>query len=386
MNTDQSTFLQRPNVAIVGAGPGGLVAANILERAGWRVRVFDADESAYVRDQGGTLDLHPEDGQLALAKAGLLDTFVAVARYEDQGNRIVDYASAEVLRDVVPPLGAGDRPEIDRARLRDLLLAPLREETVCWGASVEQVSTLLDGRHALRLRTGDVESFDVVIGADGAWSRVRSALSDAQPAYTGVTFVELWMADVDRCHAEAAALVGRGTMFAIHGGRGIIAQRNGDATLRIYAAFMTRPEDTDRPDRTLATISKDELLTRFAGWSPTLRSLIIDADRIAAVRPIVALPTGLGWHGCVGITLIGDAAHVMPPLGVGVNLAMLDAAELAEALIAHDDWRDALRHYEATMIKRTMPIAVQCGEAFADMFGPEGAGFILKDFDSHEEE
>ncbi|MGI4730190.1 MAG: FAD-dependent oxidoreductase [Janthinobacterium lividum] len=374
---------QQPSIAIVGAGPGGLTAANVLHRAGWTAMIFDADRSAAARDQGGTLDLHPDDGQLALAKAGLFDAFLAVARHEDQGNRVLDHATGEVLRDVAPPPGSGDRPEIDRAVLRDLLLSPLATDAVRWGSSVEAATTLPDGRHALRLSDGKTEAFDLVIGADGAWSRVRAALTDTRPAYTGVAFVELWMNDVDRVHAASAALVGRGTMFALHDGQGIIAQRNGNATLRIYAAFRTRAEDTDRPDRTLAGIGTNDLLRRFEGWSPALRSLLADADRIAAVRPIVALPVDLRWTGRDGLTLIGDAAHVMPPLGVGVNLAMLDAAELAETLVAGQDWREAVRTYEAAMIARAEPIAADCTTAFARMFGPDGAQMILDDFDSH---
>ncbi|MGI4811668.1 MAG: FAD-dependent oxidoreductase [Janthinobacterium lividum] len=172
-------------------------------------------------------------------------------------------------------------------------------------------------------------------------------------------------------------------MFALHDGRGIIAQRNGNATLRIYAAFRTRPEDTDRPDRTLADIGTSDLLHRFEGWSPALRALLSDADRIAAIRPIVALPTDLSWHTQDGLTLVGDAAHVMPPLGVGVNLAMLDAAELAEALVTSQDWREAVRTYEVAMIGRAEPMAAECSAAFSRMFGPEGTQMILDDFDSH---
>ena len=143
------------------------------------------------------------------------------------------------------------------------------------------------------------------------------------------------------------------------------------------------PQDTDRPDKTLAGISKDDLLRRFEGWAPALRSLLADADRIAAVRPIVGLPVDLHWRSRDGLTLIGDAAHVMPPLGVGVNLAMLDAAELAEALVTGQDWREAVGNYEAAMLGRATPIAAECNAAFARMFGPEGARMILDDFDSH---
>jgi 2-polyprenyl-6-methoxyphenol hydroxylase-like FAD-dependent oxidoreductase len=358
--------MQHPSIAIIGAGPAGLTAANILHRAGCGVEVFEGDASLTARDQGGTLDLHPDSGQLALVKAGLLDDFLAQARHEDQEQRVADYATGALLREEIPEVGTGDRPEIDRVLLRQLLLRPLPDELVHWGVRVEAVTALADGRHELRL--------------------VRAALTEAQPVYSGVTFVELWLNDVDARHPELAKLVGHGSMYALHGGVGIIGQRNGGDTVRVYAAFRTRPEETDRPDRVLADITKTELLERFKGWAPSLTALITDADRVAAVRPIVALPTEtLRWEQRDGLTLVGDAAHVMPPMGVGVNLAMLDAAELAEALVTAQDWRQAVRDYEDVMLARAAETAVECNQAFADWFAADGEQALLDDMEARKE-
>jgi len=184
--------MKAPRIAIVGAGPGGLCAANLLHRAGWPVTVFEGDAAFDARDQGGTLDLHPDGGKLALAKAGLLEDFLAVARHEDQGQRVLDHATGAVLREEIPEEGTGDRPEIDRMLLRQLLLRPLGEGVVRWGEPVDAVLSDDSGAHFLRLRDEVAGPFDLVIGADGAWSRVRAALAEQQPTYTGVTFVELW--------------------------------------------------------------------------------------------------------------------------------------------------------------------------------------------------
>lgn len=116
---------------------------------------------------------------------------------------------------------------------------------------------------------------------------------------------------------------------------------------------------------------------------PALLSLIADADRIAAVRPIVALPNPLGWPSRPGLTLLGDAAHVMPPLGVGLNLAMLDAAELAEALIGSTHWRDAVTLSERNMLARAEPLAASIGAAFQDMFSAQGEQTLLDNMGSH---
>lgn len=359
-------------IAIIGAGPAGLTAANVLQRHGWRADVFEADAALGARDQGGSLDLHPGEGQVALHKAGLFDAFMGIARHEDQERRLADHATGELLREEIPEPGAGDRPEIDRVVLRELLLQRLAPDTVHWGVRLQAVVARPDGRYDLRCQGGLAGPYDLVVGADGAWSKVRAALTPVQPVYTGVTFVELWLADVDRRHPEIARRVGHGTYFSMHGGAGIVAQRNGNATLRVYAAIRTRPEETDRPDLALAGMTREDLLARFPGWAPSLLAMIRQADRIAALRPIVALPPGTRWPYRAGLTLVGDAAHVMPPLGEGVNLAMLDAAELAEALVGGDDWRAAQQRYEARMLDRAAETAAQCAQSFEEMFEEEG--------------
>jgi 2-polyprenyl-6-methoxyphenol hydroxylase-like FAD-dependent oxidoreductase len=244
--------VQHPAIAIVGAGPAGLTAANILHYNGREVTVFESDSLSSNRDQGGTLDLHPDGGQLALEKAGLLDAFLGAARHEDQEERIADYATGALLREEIPEPGTGQRPEIDRIDLRRLLLHPLPSGMVRWDARVEQVIARPQAGYDLRLHGEIAGPFDLVIGADGAGSLVREALTNVRPSYTGVTFVELWLSDVDARPPALASRVGHGTLFSLHNGAGIVAQRNGGATIRVYAAFRTRPEDTDRPDKALA--------------------------------------------------------------------------------------------------------------------------------------
>lgn len=374
---------QQPSIAIVGAGPAGLTAANIFHRHGWACSLFEADASATSREQGGSLDLHPNEGQLGLKKAGLLDAFLAAARHEDQEQRIVDYASGNLVYKEVPEVGMGERPEIDRYLLRRLLLQPLGESAIHWNTPIERVELTADGRVELVTKLGSAGVFNLVIGADGAWSKVRSALTEVRPDYTGVTFVELLLNDVDRQYPVQAELVGHGSLFSLHDGMGIIAQRNGNATIRVYAAFRTLAAETNRPDKTLSSITQQQLLSRFSGWAPSLLSLITTAEKIIAVRAIVTLPVIQNWHQRDGITLIGDAAHVMPPLGVGVNLAMLDAAELAEALVQGADWRQAVRAFEEAMLERSSRISVQCNRAFDQMFSRSGLQTLLDDVQTH---
>jgi len=361
--------MSHPSIAIVGAGPAGLTAARILQRHGWRAAVFEADASPDARDQGGTLDLHADAGQRALARAGLLDAFLACARHEDQDTLVLDHRTAATLAAERPAPGEGRRPEIDRKVLRDLLLDALAPDTVRWGHRLRDIGLDPDGRRRLHFDGQPSQAFDLVVGADGAWSRVRRALTGVQPDDTGIVFVELRIDDVDTQHPRLARLVGRGTMFALHGGQGLIAQRNGGGQLRIYAAL---------PAAAPAGITRAWLLERFTGWAPALLALVTQADAIAAVRPIVALPPGTGWPSAMGLTLVGDAAHVMPPVGVGVNLAMLDAADLAEALVAAPDWRRAVQDFERAMLARAGAVAEEARLGFAAMFGPDAPRALLE--------
>lgn len=371
---------QQPSIAIIGAGPAGLTAANVLHRHHWRCKVFEADASASARDQGGTLDLHAGEGQRALETAGLLEQFIAMARHEDQGQRLIEPITGKVIREFHPTPGEGNRPEIDRTELRDLLLNSLPRETVDWNSQVRSVKKKSDGSISIQMADGRIENFELVIGADGTWSKVRKALSSQLPSYTGITFIELWLEDIDRTHPALAELVGHGTMFSLDGSAGIIAQRNGNAKVRVYAALRL-DADISLPSSQIR-IGKPELLSRFVGWSPSITALLEAANQIAAIRPIMTFPAEFNWPHQSGITLVGDAAHVMPPLGAGVNLSMLDAAELAEEIVLAKDWRDALESAERNMRIRSRPIAQACIESFQEMFSKGALQSTIKHFDA----
>lgn len=85
-------------VTIIGGGPGGLTLARILQKRGYEVTVYERENSASSRGQGGTLDLHAESGQEALKEAGLIDKFWEHARPEGQDTRILD-KTGKVLGD-----------------------------------------------------------------------------------------------------------------------------------------------------------------------------------------------------------------------------------------------------------------------------------------------
>ncbi|MCC8979819.1 FAD-dependent oxidoreductase [Bradyrhizobium acaciae] len=351
-------------IAIVGAGPGGLTLARLLHVAGIKASLFEQESSAMERPQGGTLDLHAESGQLALARAGLTDGFRRIARYEDQGSRLYTSDGRLLLADDDM---TGDRPEVDRSALRDLLLQSLPPDAVAWGRALLEVAPRDDGRYDLVFDNSREGPFDLVIGADGAWSRVRPLVSRYQPQYSGLTFIEFGIDAVDTRHPALSQLVGRGKMGAESTGRSLMVLRNGNAHLRGYAIFRVPVEWAERRfDVASPSAMRDALLGEFAGWADALLDLIRASNDLFALRPIHALPVGHHWTNRPGITLLGDAAHLMSPFGgEGVNAAMLDAAELAEHLTGSSDWREAVRAYEAEMFVRVAEPAGEAAEAAA---------------------
>jgi 2-polyprenyl-6-methoxyphenol hydroxylase-like FAD-dependent oxidoreductase len=351
-------------IAIVGAGPGGLTLARLLHITGIPATVFERETSATERPQGGTLDLHVDSGQLALAQAGLTEGFLHIARYEDQGSRLYGSDGRLLLADDDM---SGDRPEVDRTALRDLLLQSVPPDHVRWGHALREVVPRHDGSHDLVFDGAREGPFDLVVGADGAWSRVRPLVSRYQPQYSGLTFIEFCIDDVDTRHPELSRLVGRGKMGVEGNGRSLIVQRNGNAHLRGYAIFRVPVEWAERRFGLASPAAIREALTReFAGWTDSLLDLFRASNDQFAMRPIHALPVGHHWPNRAGITLLGDAAHVMSPYGgEGVNAAMLDAAELARHLTGSQDWREAVRSYEAEMFTRVAEPAGQAAEAAA---------------------
>lgn len=347
-------------ITIVGAGLGGLTLARVLEVHGVASVIYDLDASPNARHQGGMLDMHEESGQMALRAAGLFDEFERHVLAGGDATRVLD-KHAEVLFEEE---GNGERPEIERGELRDLLLDSLPEGTLRWNSRVVSVRAV-DGGHELTFADGRKEITEMLVGADGAWSRVRPLLSAAQPVYAGLSFVEI---RVPSPAARLAAACGAGSLFALDDERGILAHREPGDEICAYAAVKKpAPWTSDE-------ISRDELAGHFADWHPDLRGLIEASKGALAPRPIYALPLGHRWERVAGVTLIGDAAHLMSPFaGEGANLAMQDGAELARAIIAHPgDVEAALSAYETAMFPRAREAAEGSASNLIELFKPHG--------------
>lgn len=364
-------------IVIVGAGLGGLTLARVLHVHGIASTIYEAEPSPQARTQGGQLDIHEADGQYALAAAGLTDEFRAIVHEGAQALRMLD-TQGTVLLDA-PDDGTATRPEVLRGDLRRILLDSLPDGTVQWGRKVAGVRPLGDGRHELAFTDGSTVTSGLLVGADGAWSKVRPLLSDAEPAYVGTTFVETYLHDADARRPAAAAAVGGGAMYALTPGRGITAHREAGGVLHTYVQ-LNRPAswvagiDFSAPD------AAARVAAEFDGWAPELTALITDGETAPVPRMIHTLPDEHRWDRAPGVTLLGDAAHLMPPSGDGANLAMYDGAELANAIAAHPgDVEAALAAYEGALFPRSEAFHAEAREIL-DLCLGDGAPLGLVDF------
>ena len=371
------------SIAIIGAGLGGLTLARVLHVHGIAATIYEAEASANTRSQGGMLDIHEYNGQLALKAARLFDQFLAIIHAGGQASRVLD-KDGKVLLDE-PDDGTGGRPEVPRGELRRILLDSLPAGTVRWGHKVTAVSPLGGGRHVLTFADGSTATTDLLVGADGAWSRVRPLLSDAKPAYVGTSFIETFLFDSEVCHKATAEAVGSGTMMALAPGKGIMAHREADATLHAYVA-LNKPEDWiasidfSDPVSTLARVAAE-----FDRWAPELTALLTDTETDPVLRPIYALPVEHRWERVAGVTLLGDAAHLMSPFaGEGANLAMYDGAELGQAIAANPgDVEAALAAYEKDLFPRSASAAAEADrniQLFFDEDSPQSVVDLFSSF------
>ena len=339
-------------VTIVGAGLGGLTLARVLHVHGIPATIYEAEPSADARTQGGQLDMHEHNGQLALEAAGLTAEFRAIIHEGGEASRMLDQRGTVLFEE--PDHGTGGRPEVLRGDLRRILLDSLPDKMIQWGRKVTDVQPLGDGRHELTFADGSTVTSSLLVGADGAWSKIRPLLSDAKPEYVGTTFIETYLCDVDERHSAAAEAVGGGAMYALAPGKGIVAHREAADILHTYVELNRPAEWIASIDFTDASAATARVAAEFDGWAPQLTALISDGETAPVPRMIYALPDGHRWDRVPGVTLIGDAAHLMAPSGEGANLAMLDGAELGKAIAAYpDDIETALTAYEKAMFPRS---------------------------------
>ncbi|KAK1815094.1 hypothetical protein LTR12_010518 [Friedmanniomyces endolithicus] len=319
-------------IAIIGAGPAGCTLARILhvKNSSIQATIFESEGSINFRSQGGTLDLHVGTGQLAIQEAGLWDEFQKQARYDGEATQIADKNYLCYVK-----MGAGNsskststgRPEIDRSLLRELLYNSLPKGMVQWSKKLKEVKR---AGAELELHFADgstAHGYDLIVGADGTWSKTRSLVTDMKPFYSGIAGHTMSIPDAAARHPTLYDAVARGTIYSYSDGKSLILQQMGDGSL----LQQNSGYDVHDPVAVKAAYRK-----QYADWHPTLRAFTQEADDATfAPRDLFMLPIGNRWEHVPGITLIGDAAHVMTPFaGEGVNLAFADCVDLSKAILS----------------------------------------------------
>lgn len=372
--------LRSRDITIVGAGPAGLAVARLLQVRGIPARVLERDAGRDARRQGGSLDLAENAGILALDRMGLLGEFERLSRPAGQATRYLDHTGTVLVdEDAATSVEVeGARPEIDRASLRNMLLDALPDDSVAWGQAVRTITPTAAGRYRIETTDHSIIEADLVVGCDGHSSKARPLVTQETPAYAGAAFV-----GGDVTHPEPGGLLdrltGTGSMFALGHAKVIMAQRHGDGSIRVYYAFAS---DTARQDEMAASQVEvaHRLDAEFSDFSPEMRSFFHQIDRDFGWWPLYGVPAEQRWNEHQGLTLAGDAAHVMPPFtGQGVDMALLDAVELVDALTSdqHPTIDAAIRAYETTMLRRMRAAIEETQQAQAIFLSPRGPQQLL---------
>ncbi|KAJ3232569.1 hypothetical protein HDU78_006973 [Chytriomyces hyalinus] len=404
---------QQPTIAIIGGGPGGLTLAALLHKHAVNFTLYDLrsrptpEEMAKV---SGSLDMHQEAGLAAIEALGITAEFMDLTGECSEATRIANY-NADILytEDEAPPsedsANLPSRPEISRNNLTTLLLSQIPPDSMKWNHKlVSATSSIKNGNNNNRSKVtldfgneNGVHQFDIVIGADGAWSKIRNLLTPVKPVYAGVQFTTLTIPHFSSKYPDQAFLTGSGTFMALGKSRGIVVQRGAHDSARIYAVVSTNDEhwaQTTGIEGKPASDAKTVLLAAFSEYSASLQSLLSSAcDEETRMnpaspvecRPMYALPIGMSWDRLPGVTLLGDAAHLMLPSGEGVNLAMRDALELSQVLAgvckeaelmtpdAFDAELDSkLAAYESQILERGKSEAVDSKMMNDMMYGENG--------------
>jgi 2-polyprenyl-6-methoxyphenol hydroxylase-like FAD-dependent oxidoreductase len=313
---------KRLTIAIIGAGIAGLSLASGLRDSGHQVVVFEREASA--RPVGAGIVLWP-NAVRALVALGVPGQALAPHELPDLPYGIRDRQGRWLMQQPLEQFGrtVGRPLALHRRVLIDLLLERVPSESLRFHHHV--VTAAHDGvvtwTHA---GTSHTHRFDLIVGADGVRSRVRAAVSDADPIDSGIT---AWRFITDGWPAVAGEVWGRGECIGV-------VPLSGDQTY-VYAAAR-------RPQR----------MPSGEGWPADVRAVI---DRAPADAPLThdlwSLPA-LKTFTSGRVTLIGDAAHAMLPfLGQGACQGIEDAAALV-ACLGDLAAFDARRVARATGIQR----------------------------------
>lgn len=302
--------------------------------------IFEGESSIDYRAQGGTLDLRTRTGLAAIKEAGLWEEFQKYARYDGESLLVTDKKlTTWVRRSPGKPKQqrkVHEAPEIDRSDLRRMLVDSVPEESMQWGmklASIHETGAGLE----LHFAGGEVRhGYDLIVGCDGAFSKTRTFLTSQQPFSSGLGGYTMQIPNAQVTAPDVYNFVNRGSVFAYSDGKSMSMQQlsSGDIWVSTYGQYNEEKNRTQSTHSTELMHVTSALDVQFHDWAPKLRNVFASAAGSAVWRQIYMLPVGFTWPHKKGVTLLGDAAHLMSPFsGIGVNTAFYDALLLSRQIV-----------------------------------------------------
>lgn len=384
--------LKEKKIAIVGGGPGGLTLAKLFQLKGADVKVYERDLNENARVQGSPLDLHADSGLAAIIKANLLNEFKNNFLPKADRKKIMNENTEVFFNDhetkVEENFGNPHfRPEIDRGVLRKILLESLQSETVVWNSHFVSMDKQYDG-WLLHFKNGNPVYADLVIAADGANSKIRPYITNIKAYYSGITMLEGNIDDAKNAAPKIFALLNGGKIMAFGNKKNILMGQKGNGEIGFYASF--KAAENWAASSGLNFNDKTQLLewfkTSYSEWSNIWYELFENAAMPFIPRPIYCMPVDQTWEALPHLTMIGDAAHVMPPFaGEGANMAMRDALELSDCLFSdnYSTLQEAIAAYETGMRKRASSAAKESLDNGEAMHNEKALTTMLQFFNGH---